>query len=72
MEEMSERINLPMTPTMYEAVKQRARSEGLSAVGFIRRCIEYGLREQSKLVELEKRLQTVEALLSREPKKRSA
>lgn len=59
-EEHSERINLPLTPSMYAAIKERASREQMSAVAFIRKCIESGIGEPSRLSAIEKRLELLE------------
>ena len=59
-EELSERINLPLTPSMYAAIKERAAQEHTSAVGFIRKCIEDGLQERPKMYDLERRVEALE------------
>lgn len=59
-EELSERVNLPLSPEMYRAVKERAAAEGNSAVGFIRHCIVQELSRQPKIYDLEKRLECLE------------
>lgn len=60
-EDHSERINLPLTPSMYAAIKDRAAKDQMSAVGWIRKCIETGLREESRFSAIEARLTALES-----------
>lgn len=63
MENYPERINLPLSLEMYEAVKSRAAKEGLSAVAFIRQCVDRELNTLPKIENLEKRIEVLEHAL---------
>lgn len=69
-EELNARINLPLTPSVYAAIKKRAAEERMSAVGFIRKCIDDGLKNVSRLEDLDKRLVMVEEILRRPVEKK--
>lgn len=60
METYTERINLPLSPAMYEQIKARSQREGLSAVAFIRQCIERELSRTPKIELLENRIEALE------------
>lgn len=62
-ERMDERINLPIGEEMLRAVKMRAELEHISAVALIRKFIQQGLQEHSRLEAIERRLQLVESEL---------
>lgn len=61
MEHYTERINLPLSPEMYAAIKDRAVSEGNSAVALIRKFIIDGLAQTSKVVQVEKRVEEIQS-----------
>lgn len=63
MENYTERINLPLSVEMYEAIKGRAAKEGISAVAFIRQCVDRELKTLPKLQHLENRVAALEHAL---------
>lgn len=63
MENYTERINLPLSQAMYEEIKARSKRDGLSAVAFIRQCIERELSRPPKIELLENRIEALEKAL---------
>lgn len=59
-ENYPERLNLPLSTEMRGAIVERAAREQISAVAFIRRCIDAELNKQPKIETLEKRIEKLE------------
>lgn len=58
-----ERLNLPLSLGMLDGVKERAKHEGVSAVAFIRRCIQRELEIPPKIDTLEQRIEALEHIV---------
>ena len=54
------RVNLPLTVEMHEAIKKQASSEGLTDVGYIRKCVLQDMSKAPKVKDLERRIEALE------------
>lgn len=63
MENYPKRINLPLSVEMEAAIKARAARDGISAVAFIRQCVDRELNAVPKMEILENRIAALEHVL---------
>lgn len=63
MENYPKRINLPLSVEMDAAIKARAARDGISAVAFIRQCVDRQINALPKIENLENRVAALEHAL---------